>query len=263
MPPELFTNPDAPVDTAPDTARRPLTPEQADKLPHVHRLLLGYYGEPKPREPADPLTQLIYSLLASRTKTPTSHQVMRDLERTFHAGPGNWEPVRDASVPDLERAIAIVTFPEQKALRLKTLLEQITARVGTLTLEFLAKYRTEKIRSWLEQFEGVGNQVSAAVVNFSTLRRRALCIDANHLRVAQRLCLTPRADAATTEERLMRLVPETWDAAMLDQHHSLIKLHAQTLCLFADPKCEACPLLKLCPTGQRNLAELQLTAPPA
>ena len=262
MPPELFTNPDAPVDTAPDTARRPLTPEQADKLPHVHRLLLGYYGEPKPREPADPLTQLIYSLLASRTKTPTSHQVMRDLERTFHAGPGNWEPVRDASVPDLERAIAIVTFPEQKALRLKTLLEQITARVGTLTLEFLAKYRTEKIRSWLEQFEGVGNQVSAAVVNFSTLRRRALCIDANHLRVAQRLCLTPRADAATTEERLMRLVPETWDAAMLDQHHSLIKLHAQTLCLCADPKCEACPLLKLCPTGQRNLAELQLTAPP-
>jgi endonuclease-3 len=258
---ELFPNLDPPA--AIDPARRPLTPEQADKLPHVHRLLLGYYGEPKPREPWDPLTQLIYSLLSSRTKTPASHQVMRDLERTFHAGPANWEPVRDASVPDIERAIAIVTFPEQKALRLKALLEQITARVGTLTLEFLAKYRTDKIRTWLEQFEGVGNQVSAAVVNFSTLRRRALCIDANHLRVAQRLCLTPRADAATTEERLMRLVPETWDAAMLDQHHSLVKLHAQTLCTFADPKCENCPLLKLCPTGQRNLAELQLTAPPA
>jgi endonuclease-3 len=258
MPPEPSPNPDAPTD--PESPHRPLTPEQADKLPHVHRLLLGYYGEPKPREPRDPLTQLIYSLLASRTKTPTSNQVLRDLERVFSAGPGNWEPVRDASVADIERAITIVTFPEQKALRLKALLEQITARVGTLTLDFLAKYRTDKIRSWLEQFEGVGNQVSAAVVNFSTLRRRALCIDANHLRVAQRLCLTPRADAATTEERLMRLVPETWDAAMLDQRHSLIKLHAQTLCTFADPKCENCPLLKLCPTGQRNLAELHLTS---
>ncbi len=258
MPPELFTNPDEA-----ETTHRPLTPEQADKLPHVHRLLLGYYGEPKTRESWDPLTQLIYSLLASRTKTPTSHQVMRDLERAFNAGPGNWEPVRDASIAEIERAIAIVTFPEQKALRLKALLEQITARVGTLTLDFLAKYRTDKIRAWLEQFEGVGNQVSAAVVNFSTLRRRALCIDANHLRVAQRLCLTPRADATTTEERLMRLVPETWDAALLDQHHSLVKLHAQTLCTFADPKCENCPLLKLCPTGQRNLAELQLVAPPA
>jgi endonuclease-3 len=58
----------------------------------------------------------------------------------------------------------------------------------------------------------------------------------------------------------MRLVPPTWDAAMLDEHHSLIKLHGQTLCTFSDPKCENCPLLKICPTGQRNVAELQLTS---
>jgi endonuclease-3 len=224
MPPDLFPNLDPPPEPDPD--RRPLTPEQADKLPHIHRLLLGYYGQPKPREPWDPLTQFIYSLLSSRTKTPAAQQVMRDLERLFHAGPNNWEPVRDASLAEIERAIAIVTFPEQKAPRLKQALEQITARVGSLTLDFLAKYRTEKIRSWLEQFEGVGPQISAAVVNFSTLRRRALSIDANHLRVIQRLCVVPRA---------------------------------QTLCTFSDPRCEPCPLLKICPTGQRNQAELHLT----
>jgi endonuclease-3 len=252
---ELFTDP-----SDLEQLRRPLTPEQADKLPHIHRLLLGYYGQPAPRELWDPLTQLIYSLLSSRTKTPVSHQVMRDLERAFKAGPGNWEPVRDASIVDIERAISIVTFPEQKAPQLKTTLEQITDRVGTLTLEFLARYKTEKIRAWLEQFPGVGPKSSAAVVNFSTLRRRALCIDSHHLRVAQRLCIVPRANAVTTEERLMRLVPETWDAAMLDEHHSLVKLHAQTLCTFAEPKCSKCPLLKICPTGQRDVAELHLTA---
>jgi endonuclease-3 len=251
---ELFTNS---ADLEP--TRRPLTPEQADKLPHIHRLLLGYYGQPAPRELWDPLTQLIYSLLSARTKTPVSHQVMRDLERIFHAGPGNWEPVRDADINDIERAIAIVTFPEQKAPQLKATLQGITARYGSLTLDFLAKYRTDKIRAWLEQFPGVGPKTSGAVVNFSTLRRRALCIDSHHLRVAQRLNLVPRADAATTEERLMRLVPETWDAAMLDDHHSLVKLHAQTLCTFSEPKCDKCPLLNLCPTGQRNRAELCLT----
>jgi len=253
---DLFAHP---ADLEPH--RPPLTPEQADKLPHIHRLLLGHYGQPAPREPWDPLTQLIYSLLSARNKTPVSHQVMRDLERTFQAGPGNWEPVRDASIADLERAIAIVTFPEQKAPQLKATLEGITERYGSLTLDFLAKYRTEKVRAWLEEFPGVGPQTSGAVVNFSTLRRRALCIDSHHLRVAQRLCLVPRADAATTEERLMRLVPETWDAAMLDEHHSLIKRLGQTLCTFADPKCAQCPLLKLCPTGERNLAELRLTEP--
>jgi endonuclease-3 len=243
-----------------EQTRPPLTPEQADKLPHIHRLLLGYYGQPKPRELWDPLTQLIYSLLSSRTKTPVSHQVMRDLERHFPgAGPGSWEPVRDATVDEIERAIGIVTFPEQKAPQLKQTLMGISERYGSLTLDFLAKYRTDKIRQWLEQFPGVGSKTSGAVVNFSTLRRRALCVDSHHLRVAQRLCLVPRADAAMTEERLMRLVPETWDAAMLDEHHSLVKLHAQTLCTFAEPKCENCPLLKLCPTGQRNVAELKLT----
>lgn len=255
---ELFRDPDNPGET--EAVRRPLTPEQADKLPHIHRLLLKQYGQPAARVLWDPLTQFIYSLLSSRTKTAQSMQVMRDLERAFPgAGPGNWEPVRDASVAEIERAIAIVTFPEQKALRLKAALEQITARTGALSLDFLHRYRTDKIRAWLEQFEGVGPQVSAAIVNFSTLRRRALSIDANHLRVVQRLCVVPRADAATTEERLMRLVPETWDAAMLDEHHALVKLHAQTLCTFENPRCGDCPLLQICPTGQRNVSELHLT----
>src|ERR1700733_6704860 len=117
---ELFT------ESADETAqnyRRPLTPQEADKLPHIHRLLLGYYGVIPPREPWDPLTQLIYSLLSSHTKTPVSPQVFWDLERHFKAGPGNWEPVRDAPVAEIERAIAIVTFPEQKAPQLKATLE--------------------------------------------------------------------------------------------------------------------------------------------
>lgn len=233
----------------------PLTPEQADTLPRLGRLLLGYYGAPPPREPWDPLTQFIYSLLSARTRTTEAHQVMRDLERAFPGcGPGSWEAVRDAPVAEIERAIAVVTFPEVKGPRLKAALVGISERTGALSLNFLARYRTEKIREWLQGFEGVGAQVSAAVVNFSTLRRRALSVDANHLRVIQRLCVVPRADAATTEERLMRLVPETWDAATLDEHHSLVKLHGQTLCTFAEARCTECPLLRICPTGERNTA---------
>jgi endonuclease-3 len=230
----------------------PLPPDASrndPRLLEVHRRLRAYYGAPPPRDPWDPLTQFIYSLLSSRTKTPEAHEVMRTLRSRF----ATWEDLRDAPVGEIERAIQIVTFAEVKAPRLKRALMEITARYGSLTLDFLAKYRTDKIREWLQQFEGVGPQVSAAVVNFSTLRRRALPVDANHLRVVQRLALIPRADAGLTEERLMRLIPDDWDAAMLDEHHSLVKLHAQTLCTFAEPRCKACPLLNLCPHGQRQL----------
>lgn len=232
----------------------PLFPHQPDpRILGLHALLLERYGRPPARVPWDPLTQFIYSLLSSRTKTEESHQVMRDLRARF----ASWEELRDAPVEEIERAVAAVTFPEVKAPRLKLALLGITARYGSLTLDFLAKYRTEKIREWLQSFEGVGPQISAAVVNFSSLRRRALCVDANHLRVVQRLKLTPRADGGVTEERLMRLIPADWDAAMLDEHHSLVKLHAQTLCVFAEPLCAGCPLLGMCPTGQQRMAEPQ------
>ena len=235
----------------------PSTPDPRidPRILELQSLLLERYGKPPERVPWDPLTQFIYSLLSSRTKTEESHQVMRDLRARFGASSRSWEELRDAPAEDIERAIQVVTFPEVKAPRLKLALMQITARYGELTLDFLAKYRTEKIREWLESFEGVGPQISAAVVNFSTLRRRALCVDANHLRVVQRLALTPRADGGVTEERLMRLIPADWDAAKLDEHHSLVKLHAQTLCTFSDPKCRPCPLLGMCPTGKRLVSE--------
>ena len=230
----------------------PAAPADPDRLPRMHGLLLGYYGRPEPRRPWNPLKQFVYSLLSSRTKTPASQQVMRDLEARF--GP-EWEAVRDAQVAEIEQTIQAVTFPEVKAPRLKLALQQITARYGSLTLDFLAAYRTDKIRAWLEGFEGVGPQVSAAVVNFSTLRRRALVLDANHLRVVHRLGLTPREDARRTEELVMRMVPESWTAEMLDEHHSLVKNHGQTLCTFAEPRCPECPLLGLCRYGQRTAGE--------
>ena len=81
------------------------------RIPRLQALLLERYGPPPARDPWDPLTQFIYSLLSSRTKTEESQQVMRDLRARF----ANWEELRDASIEDMERTIAVVTFPEVKA----------------------------------------------------------------------------------------------------------------------------------------------------
>lgn len=226
----------------------PTPPADPDRLPHIHRLLLGYYGELPLRERWDPLSQFIFSVLAARTRTEATYAATAALRERFTT----WDHLRDAPVADIEATIAMVTFPEEKAPRLKLALTEITARVGELSLEFLAKYRTEKIRSWIEQFPGAGPMVSAEVVSFSTLRRKALVMNSHHLRVAHRIGLTPRADARRTEELLMRQVPETWDADMCQEHHALVKLHGQTLCTFENPKCPQCPLLRLCRYGQRH-----------
>jgi endonuclease III len=217
------------------------------RLVEIHHRLLVCYGRPPEREVWDPLKQFIYSLLSSRTKTEITFEVVAHLEERF----GSWERLRDASIAEIEEAIQPITFPEQKAVHLKRALEQITQRCGALSLDFLKGYRTDKIRSWLERFDGVGSKTSGAVVNFSTLRRRALCVDSHHLRVTERLGFVAKgADARVTEDRLMQMAPVEWSPVMLDEHHTLIKIHGQQTCTLHDPRCSACPLLDVCPTGQ-------------
>jgi endonuclease-3 len=225
---------------------QPATLFSDTRLEDVHNRLLGHYGPPPPRDHWDPLTQMIYSMLSSRTKTEVSHAVLRALQARF----GTWENLRDAAIPEIEDTIRAATFPERKAVQLKTALVSITERCGSLDLGFLARYRTEKIRAWLEAFDGVGSKTSAAVVNFTTLRRRAMCVDSHHLRIVQRLGFVPKgATAREAESRIMEMAPATWSAAMLDDHHSLIKLHGQRCCSKNDPRCSACPLRQICPTG--------------
>ena len=98
-----------------ETLFPPAVAEQDDRLAHIHRLLLGYFDKPPAREPWDPLSQFIYSLLSSRTKTETTYDVVRRLRERF----GSWEDLRDASLKEIEAAIADVTFPEQKAVQLE------------------------------------------------------------------------------------------------------------------------------------------------
>jgi endonuclease-3 len=225
----------------------PLFPDK--RLLEIHLCLLAYYGKPPERDVWDPLKQFIYSLLSSRTKTEITYEVVEHLEERF----GNWEALRDAPFAEIEEAIRPITFPERKAVQLKRALEQITERCGTLSLDFLKSYRTDKIRSWLERFDGVGSKTSAAVVNFSTLRRRALCVDSHHLRVTERLGFVAKStDARETEKRLMEMAPAEWSPVMLDEHHTLIKIHGQRTCTKHHPRCFACSLLDVCPAGQAS-----------
>jgi endonuclease-3 len=76
------------------------------RLQDLHQALLDAYGPPPERTCWSPLRQLVYSMLSSRTKTETSHEVLYALERWF----ATWEQARDASVQDVLEVIAPVTY---------------------------------------------------------------------------------------------------------------------------------------------------------
>ncbi len=214
----------------------------------IHERLCAVYGCPIPYfHSLDPLSELISSLLSHRTRNADSGRAFKALRARY----ADWAVLRDAPVAEVEETIQGVTWPEQKAPRLKAVLAAITERHGSLTLDFLAGMPVSEARAWLESIPGIGPKTSAAVLSFSTLRQAALPVDSHHHRVAQRTGLIPRSmSVGPSHAALAALLPADWDAQQVYDDHEVMMLHGQRCCFYRNPACRRCAILDLCPTGQ-------------
>jgi endonuclease-3 len=229
-----------------------LTPNgPAEKLLEVHARLCHEYGCPIPYfHSLDPLDELISSMLSHRTKNADSSRAFKQLKAKFPT----WDDVHLAPVEQIEEAIAPATWPEQKAPRIKQVLQEIQQELGQFSLDFLEGMNVKEARAWLERLPGVGPKTSAAVLSFSRLRMRALPVDSHHHRVAARLGIIPSSLAVGPSHlTLETMLPQEWDAQQVYDDHEVLMLHGQRVCFFNSPACHKCVLLDLCPTGQKRL----------
>ena len=237
--------------------------EKAELALEIHRRLCGEYGCPIAffHETA-PLAELVSSLLSHRTRNADSGRAFRQLRTRFPT----WEAVRDADEADVRRELAPCTWPEQKAPRVQEILRRVTERAGGVgedALDFLADVPVPEARAWLESMPGVGPKTSAAVLNFSRLHRPALPVDSHHHRVAQRVGLIgPKVSVGPSHEVLASFVPADWDGQAVYDHHEVFMLHGQRVCHYRGPKCGACALLDLCPTGAARVTAGRTGAAP-
>jgi len=227
-----------------------IEPDIQQKLLIVQERLCQVYGCPIDYfHNLDPLSELVSALLSHRTKNKDSGNAFKQLRQQLPS----WEAVRDAETEAVEAAIAPCTWPEQKAPRLQQVLRQITSLRGELSIEFLANWDVAEARAWLEQLAGVGPKTSAAVLSFSSLRRRALPVDSHHHRVAVRLGLIPKSVAVGPSHAILESqLPPEWNAQQVYDNHEVLMLHGQRCCHYRKPDCDRCPLLDLCPAGQKQ-----------
>ncbi|HEY8393860.1 MAG TPA: endonuclease III [Thermaerobacter sp.] len=102
-------------------------------------------------------------------------------------------------------------------------------------------------REELMKLPGVGRK-TANVVLSNAFGEPAIAVDTHVFRVARRLGLASGDTPERVEEELMARLPrEEWSRA----HHWLI-WHGRKICHARNPRCELCPLLPECPTGQQQ-----------
>ena len=217
----------------------------AQRAVKIHERLLEFYGEPIWRNPLPAIDELVSTILSQNTNDINRDRAFNALRAKF----STWEQVRDANTIDIIEAIRPAGLANQKGPRIQQVLRSITEERGSLDLSFLKDLTVEEARIWLTKFNGVGPKTAAIVLCFS-LDMPAFPVDTHVYRVTGRIGLRP--EKMTVEQAHMHLEglfpPETYYAA----HLNIIRL-GREICQARRPRCEVCPIIKLCDYGIKRL----------
>jgi endonuclease III len=212
-------------------------------LPRIHARLLAVHGPRRGQERHDPTSQLVKAMISTRSLDAASDAAYLLLRRHF----SSWDLLPDADPTAILPLLADVTHASDKAMRLVDCGRLIRDRRGRFDLAFLAGWTADQAMAWLQKLPGIGPEVAAAALNFSSLRKRVFAADTHVLRTCWRLGLVPSSRGSARDLRLLNEhLPDSYDADDLYELSWLLKTHGQARCHPQLPDCEACPLAALC-----------------
>lgn len=211
----------------------------------ILRRLERIFGPVELPEQLPVLDELIATMLSQNTTDSNSGAAFDELRRRFR----DWDAVRRATVERIAVAIRVAGLANQKAPRIKAVLQRLHDERGELSLEFLHDWPLNEAVEYLRRFPGVGPKTLACVLLFAC-RKPILPVDTHVHRVSQRLGLIgAKTNEAKAHTELARLVPSE---RVLDFHIQLIR-HGREVCSARKPRCTECVLLEQCPRGIRAI----------
>ena len=158
---------------------------------------------------------------------------------------GTLDAVADASVDDIEDAIAGGGLAKVKAPRIKTALCRIRElNGGSLDLSFLGEMPMGEARAWLRQLPGIGPKSAGIILSFS-LGMPAMAVDTHIYRVSRRLgFIGPKVSADQAHEILEAAMPPE----DVYPFHAALITHGRQVCKAQRPLCGACAVGYGCPS---------------
>jgi endonuclease-3 len=222
-------------------------PATRRKLRAIVERLRAAYGRPEMRPHGAPVDELILTVLSQNTNDRNRDVAYARLRERF----ASWDEVRDADEDAVEEAIRPGGISRVKARRI----QQILREVGDDDLSRLADEPLDQARNELLELPGVGRKTAAIVLLFA-FGRPDVPVDTHVYRVGTRLGLfRPKASFEEAHDEMLRLVGDDAEEAY-EVHVGLIR-HGRRTCHARNPRCEECPLLRLCPYGKARLRSLR------
>jgi len=229
------------------TAAASMANEEAVRatLCRVDEILRAAYGTPDLGNKVDPLDELLFLLIAQRTRIDLARKVYEDFRREFYP----WKKVlRPENRAGLRRALSKGGRGNLRMRAVRELLSEISRRTGSMSLDFLRQYTMEDARKFLLSLPWVGEKTAYCVLLYS-LGHPIFPVDSNIIRILRRTqVLSPvgvtvnRIDHRVAQKRVLPWVP----AGLAYTLHVNMVVHGRTICVPGNPRCGVCPIRLWC-----------------
>ena len=213
------------------------------KMRQISDGLLDVYGPIEWITRRKAIDELVYTILSQHTSDVNSERAFANLMSEF----GDFDSVADAGEKEIEITIRSGGLSKSKAPRIKKVLNEIRAEVGSFDLSFLSEMPMQNAKEWLMKFNGIGPKTAAIILCFS-FQMPAMPVDTHIFRVSKRLGLIgKKITAEKAHDLLERVVP----SAEVFQFHMFLIRHGRDTCKARRPSCDVCVLSHICPSFGR------------
>ena len=210
-----------------------------DNIVKANDLLLDKFGAPEKQTRSGGTTgHLVAGLMSQNTTDLNRDRAYKSLRATFP----DWESVAKAPLDAIADAIQPAGMMNQRAPRIKSLLEAIHERTGTYSADFLLEIPHEEAFAWLIERKGIAEKTAAVFLLFQT-GAPYFPVDTHIKRVLPRLGWFPdKTPAQKIQHRMTEICPPD---IMHDFHMNIIAL-GKSLCKPRKPHCDDCSLAAMC-----------------
>lgn len=190
------------------------------------------------------LDVLIATKLSQNTTDKSSFKAFTNLKEKY----GNWENISKQKVSLIKNAIKVCGLSDTKAKEIKSLLNNLKKKFGSLELEFMYEYSDEEVYEEFLSHKGFGVKTVSCVLIFA-LGRDAFPVDTHVHRILNRLGIVKTSSAEKTYETVKDIIPK---GKKYELHSNLIKF-GRNICKAKNPLCSVCFLYSECEFSEKEI----------
>lgn len=195
------------------------------------------YGSPRHGNPRNPLDDLVYIILSTRTRDPSFGRTFRRLKGSFPS----WNAVRRFDARRMERVLEPGGLGKLKTRQILAIITRLKRDFGRATLAPLGKMPDSEAEQFLTSLPGVGPKIAKCVLMY-TLGRQVLPVDVHVHRIATRVGFRTKRRPDTSQELIEGAVPPELRYSF---HVNAIS-HGRSVCLSRRPLCRMCQISRWC-----------------